>query len=130
MDVVDALCGKQYGNIYRAKFFMSMGPFQNLTPQMARMISPDLFKKFNLARKPYPASKLSSPEEQATLNLFLEHSDTDGEFSTDQCIKLAALFRKYKRNVKDLPRGTQDIYKMFTKVFKEAAKSGGKVRYG
>ncbi len=129
--LVRLLCGPAYAAIYAAKGqmqVMSM-PGIDLTPAMAMMISPDLARSLQMSKRPYPPSLLKA-KDQASLELFIEHCDCDGEFSTSECKKIAKLFKQNRSKIKDLPKDTQRVYKAFLKAFRTAAKGKGKVVYG
>jgi hypothetical protein len=63
------------------------------------------------------------------MDVFLNHSDCDGEFTQDEAKILAKAFKKYHKKFKDShpEEGFVALYEAFQKAFTKIAKKGGKM---
>jgi hypothetical protein len=63
------------------------------------------------------------------MDVFLNHSDCDGEFNQDEAKILAKAFKKYHKKFKDShpEEGFIALYEAFQKAFTKIGKKGGKM---
>lgn len=67
--------------------------------------------------------KYNPAKHRVPLKLFIEHSDCDGEFKSDQCKSIATMLRCFKKTFKQRHPEFKKTYDVFVEAFATAAKN-------